>query len=85
MGDSPSQVKIGVEPTPPVPGYLDRTFYRSPNHLSRWETGLFFGPGGESIDPWDDWLDLAGKYRDDPMLDEICNEAYRARNADSGP
>ncbi len=25
---------------------------------------------------------LAGKYRDDPTLDEICNEAYRLRDAD---
>jgi hypothetical protein len=31
---------------------------------------------------FDDWLDLAGKYHDDPVLDEICDEAYRARNAD---
>jgi len=34
---------------------------------------------------FDDWLDLAGKYRDDPMLDEICEEAYRARDADVQP
>ena len=34
---------------------------------------------------FDEWLDLAGKYRDDPMLNAICEEAYRARDADVGP
>lgn len=34
---------------------------------------------------FDDWLDLAGKYQDDPVLDEICDEAYRARDADVNP
>lgn len=34
---------------------------------------------------FDDWLDLAGKYRDDPMLAEICEEAYRTRDADVKP
>jgi len=34
---------------------------------------------------FDDWLDLAGKYRDDQMLDEICEEAYRTRDANLKP
>lgn len=30
--------------------------------------------------PFDGWLALAGKYRDDPTLVEICEEIYRERD-----
>jgi hypothetical protein len=34
---------------------------------------------------FDEWLDLAGKYRDDATLDEICAEAYHLRDNEVTP